>query len=804
MRLLRCIILLCLLSFRAVTSVCYAQDSDNAMVGQDFWVALPLNMGTQTPRYYKLIALGDTPCSVTVTHPSSGWSQTASLTASGYLYITLPETYARYTVFGVATENAFHVTSTANISLCVVDNQLASCGITQVLATPSLRSHYMVQDYPGNTNHSSQSSSQVVLVAVEDSTMLSMLLPCMASGCPVGAGNTYTLHLSQGQTCLLSAPAPASFSGMTVTGNKSFALFQGNSLAYIPANSSSGDYIMEQAIPSDFWGMEFLLVSTPSRTMDDIVRVTSLEDNCQIALTDGSLHDTLQCGQTREFTLCSNTVKRLTATKPVCVGIYQPCSDYYGENGDGTQLMIHPLSRGIRQASFKPFESVRIHSHHLTIVTQNEYVAGMTLDGSSVASSFTVIDNNYSFARIQVDSTLHRLSNSLGPFQACVYGHGRVESYAYNLGAPMAPLPCDTIRLYDTICLAQPYEEHGFRITAMQTGIAGDYLFERSTVEDTVRHYYLLFLTVLPVSTADVSQTLHPGDTLYFNGHALTAAGDYRFVLTAANGCDSILFLHLTMEEVIGRLTASADTICIGNSVTLTASGTEPLYHWRAIPDDPQLNALQGQNTIVVRPTVATTYYLCSTTDEVLDSTRVIVEELPVPCLVVETDSVDATLPLARFQDCTANQATTQWSYGDGQESTGAQVTLRFSPPLDDSVWVTMTTCCRHGCCADTTLGLPVFIPEIQPSEVWFPNVFTPEGESNREFRVIGVGVSDFELWIFNRWGENIFHTTDINEGWDGTYRGQLCRKAAYVYRCHCTTTAFPNKTYVGTVLLLR
>ncbi|MBR6441701.1 MAG: IgGFc-binding protein [Bacteroidales bacterium] len=461
---------------------CRAQDTSNAAVGRDFWVSVPLNSGTQTPRYYKLIALGDTPCSVTVTHLASGWTQTASLTANGYVYISLPENYARYTVLGVATENAFHVTSTADISLCAVDNQLASCGITQVLATPSLRNHYMVQDYPGNANHSSQSSSMVVLVAVEDSTMLSMLLPCMAFGCPVGAGNTYTVQLSQGQTCQLSAPAPGSFSGMTVTGNKPFALFQGNSLAYIPANSSSGDYIMEQAVPTDFWGMDFLLVATPSRTMDDIVRVTSLEDSCQIALTDGSLHDTLQCGQTREFTLRFNTVKHLTATKPICVGIYQPCSDYYGENGDGTQLMIHPLNKGITRASFKPFESVRIHSHHLTIVTRNEYVGGMTLDGSSVASSFTVIDGTYSFARIQVDSTLHHLGNSLGTFQACVHGHGRVESYAYNLGAPMAPLPCDTIRLYDTVCLSQPYEEQGFRITALQTGIAGDYLFERSTV----------------------------------------------------------------------------------------------------------------------------------------------------------------------------------------------------------------------------------------------------------------------------------------------------------------------------------
>jgi gliding motility-associated-like protein len=57
---------------------------------------------------------------------------------------------------------------------------------------------------------------------------------------------------------------------------------------------------------------------------------------------------------------------------------------------------------------------------------------------------------------------------------------------------------------------------------------------------------------------------------------------------------------------------------------------------------------------------------------------------------------------------------------------------------------------------------------------------------------------------IFNRWGELIFESTDVNIGWDGYYRGKLCKQDVYVWK---VTGKFSNGdlfTLAGDVTLLK
>ena len=57
---------------------------------------------------------------------------------------------------------------------------------------------------------------------------------------------------------------------------------------------------------------------------------------------------------------------------------------------------------------------------------------------------------------------------------------------------------------------------------------------------------------------------------------------------------------------------------------------------------------------------------------------------------------------------------------------------------------------------------------------------------------------------IFNRWGEKLYETTDLNKGWDGKANGTDCQQDVYVY--HVEITSFEDKLYKfdGTVTLLR
>ena len=68
---------------------------------------------------------------------------------------------------------------------------------------------------------------------------------------------------------------------------------------------------------------------------------------------------------------------------------------------------------------------------------------------------------------------------------------------------------------------------------------------------------------------------------------------------------------------------------------------------------------------------------------------------------------------------------------------------------------------------------------------VYIPNAFTPNGDGlNDGFGVKAEGIEHFKMEIYNRWGEMIFSTTDINEQWDGTYMGKKLETTdVYVYK---------------------
>ena len=74
----------------------------------------------------------------------------------------------------------------------------------------------------------------------------------------------------------------------------------------------------------------------------------------------------------------------------------------------------------------------------------------------------------------------------------------------------------------------------------------------------------------------------------------------------------------------------------------------------------------------------------------------------------------------------------------------------------------------------------------------------------NNTFGPIGSNVTDYELWIFDRRGCLVFHSTDFNEVWDGTSNGIACRQETYAYTCRYTTPTNDKLTMTGTVTLVR
>ncbi len=95
-----------------------------------------------------------------------------------------------------------------------------------------------------------------------------------------------------------------------------------------------------------------------------------------------------------------------------------------------------------------------------------------------------------------------------------------------------------------------------------------------------------------------------------------------------------------------------------------------------------------------------------------------------------------------------------------------------------------------NGCFVNDTV---VIQGSFEPCEViipviYVPNIFSPNGDGDNDVLYVrGQGITELDLRIFNRWGEMVFETTDLNVGWDGTYKGKPLDNAVFVYDLKAT-----------------
>ena len=88
---------------------------------------------------------------------------------------------------------------------------------------------------------------------------------------------------------------------------------------------------------------------------------------------------------------------------------------------------------------------------------------------------------------------------------------------------------------------------------------------------------------------------------------------------------------------------------------------------------------------------------------------------------------------------------------------------------------------------------------------LFIPNAFSPNGDGvndNMCFR--GEWIREFHIAIYNRWGEKVFETNDINECWDGRYKGNKCQSGVYMYSCDVVCEDNQEGSFKGDVTILQ
>jgi gliding motility-associated-like protein len=118
----------------------------------------------------------------------------------------------------------------------------------------------------------------------------------------------------------------------------------------------------------------------------------------------------------------------------------------------------------------------------------------------------------------------------------------------------------------------------------------------------------------------------------------------------------------------------------------------------------------------------------------------------------------------------------------------------------DENIYEVIVTY-NKGCIAKSSVTV---FTEANP-EIYTPNMFTPNDDGlNDKFFVYGLGIRDFDLKIFNRWGEKVYESTEQTQGWDGFFRNEKQEPGAYVY--YLQVVYLNNKKFskTGSVTLVR
>ncbi len=462
--------------------------------GKEFWVALLMAnspSGFSEGSFEPFIAISaKKQCQVTVSNPAQNWTQPVrTVQADSWLVINdIPvdkwydPTWTANNASEIVRNLGIKVEATEEVSCYAAIRMEFSYDATNVLPTTALGSHYIIQDYPPY-NSEGESHAVFVIAAAEDNTTVE-ITPSITTQNGKAAGTSFTVNLNKGETYQVIGKDKESFSGTVVNaykkGDKSspkkIAIFSGADFTQVPGGKSARDCLYEQAMPTDYWGTQFVVTRSQEKDANR-VRITAQTDGTTISIDGITLSESLNAGETYEFEMSENLASTDMASAiskagrtappvltgdahyietscPCAVYAYDVSSDYRfsttAKLGDPSMVWISPLQQRISKITFGACgttgEEGKTNRHYVNIVCLTSDANNVHLSSDqrpNIPVSFTPVPGNpeYSYARVFLVDTdskdadkIYTLTSKNGVV-AHVYGSGFNESYAYSVGS---------------------------------------------------------------------------------------------------------------------------------------------------------------------------------------------------------------------------------------------------------------------------------------------------------------------------------------------------------------------------------
>jgi gliding motility-associated-like protein len=188
-------------------------------------------------------------------------------------------------------------------------------------------------------------------------------------------------------------------------------------------------------------------------------------------------------------------------------------------------------------------------------------------------------------------------------------------------------------------------------------------------------------------------------------------------------------------------------------------------------------------------------------------------------CIIEKTISVEHTDgPIANFEANTYHVIKTQkftltdmsqgtvqtwhWDMGDGNTQASEMVSYTYP---DTGIYTVFLEIADINNCTDT-ISKNIYVHDSL--KIFVPNMFTPNGDGlNDTWKpvMLDYSIEGYQLSVFDRWGQRIFHTADTEEAWDGTINGEpVAPNTVYSYQVIIRDIAKKEHKFAGSVTVVK
>ncbi len=293
-------------------------------------------------------------------------------------------------------------------------------------------------------------------------------------------------------------------------------------------------------------------------------------------------------------------------------------------------------------------------------------------------------------------------------------------------------------------------------------------------------------LTAIPSSPGGSYNWVTTGQTTSTISVTPAVTTDYQLIYSI-NGCSStpgIATVTVNQSTPIS-FTTDAATGCVPLTVTLTSSLNSGTCVWD-IGNGQTLNGCIATYTFT-QPgcydiSLISTNNGC--TSSALEDDVVCVDSSPIAAFSSSVTSFDELVEEVNFFNLSTGAISYLWNFGNGQSSTAINPFYTFDE-ANNGAFVQLIAYSQNGCSDTAKLSIG-----YQEGEVFYvPNCFTPDGDeyNNMFFPIFysGYDPNNFEMLIYDRWGELIFETRNVLKGWDGCYgiNGRRAQDGTYIWK---------------------